>query len=130
MQPIYCIMFSHSLNDDIRDLLLETAYVLLKSGTKRKKVRSHFCEGIITNVKPIAAYGMNGVQFEAELETEKGDIKVVYMVRPQDLPDLEDEDAEQVAWLSPQEIANLPEGLEKKLRPNPIHRVARKHLEN
>jgi len=123
-------MFTFSLNDDVRDLLFETAYLMLKSGIKKKKVRSNFCEGIITNLKPIAAFGTAGIQFKAQLETEKGDLEVSYMVRPQDLFALETEGAEYGAWLSPDQIDNPPEDLEKRMRPNPIRRLAKKHLEN
>lgn len=74
MYPIYCIMFTFSLNDDVRDTLFETAYLMLKSGSKRKKVRSDFCEGVVTtSFKSLALYGTSGIQFEAHLETTKGD---------------------------------------------------------
>lgn len=131
MYPIYCIMFTFSLNDDVRDLLFETAYLMLKNGAKNKRVRSDFCEGVIkTNFNHIALYGTSGIQFQARLETEEGELEVSYMVRPQDLHYLERDDAEYGAWLSPDEMIEQPDNLEERMRSNPIRRVAKKHLEN
>jgi len=129
MPPIYCIMCSFSLNDDVRDVLFGTAYLMLRSGLKKKKVRSESCEGIITERGSIALYGTSGIRFEAHLETEVGDLKVVYLVRPQDLGDLERDDS-QGAWVSPEEILDPPDDLKERMRPNPIRRLAKKHLEN
>ena len=125
MPKIYCIMFTFSLNDDVRDMLFATAYLMIRDGTKRKKVKNGFCEGFVRKLNPIAIYGMAGVEFQAHLETEKGDLKVSYMVRPKDLGAIEE--AEDGAWLTPEELDNPPEG---KRRPNPIRRVANKYQGN
>jgi len=128
MSPIYCIMFNASLNDDIRDLLFQMAYLMIKDSSKKRKVRSKFCEGIVTENGCFSLHGTNGVRFGAQLETEKGNIKVDYLVRPQDFHRLEG--VEYGAWLSFEDILNPPENLEEKIRPNPIHKVAKSHQFN
>ncbi len=129
MHPIYCIMFTFSLNDDMRDLLLQIAYLMLKSDAQKKKVRSAFCEGIVTRLGYVCAHGTGGIEFEARLETEQGDQTVRYMVRPQDLRRLEE--MEHCAWLSDEDLEDLSEDeLNERIRPNPIRKVARNHLSN
>jgi hypothetical protein len=71
---------------------------------------------------------MTGIQFTANLATNTGDMQVSYLVRHQDLEELEA--AVSGAWLSPQDLGNLEEALESKRRPNPIREVANKHHQN
>jgi hypothetical protein len=52
MPPLYCIMFTASLTDDMRDLLFREAYLMLQGFKQRKKVKSSFCEGVITTTSP------------------------------------------------------------------------------
>lgn len=126
MDRMYCIMFTYSLNDDVRDTLLENAYLMLKSGSRKKKVRSEACEGVITtNFMSINLNGITGIQFNGQMETGKGKLNVSYIVRTQDLAGLEE--AEYGAWLSPDERGDPPQ---EKIRPNPIHRAARAHQRN
>lgn len=130
MYPIYCFMFSHPLSDDVRDLLFQVAYLMLKDNGTKRKVRSDFCEGVVTRIGSVILYGIAGIQFDAQIETEKGNLKVSYMVRTQDLHILESEDAEYGAWLSPDEILNPPADLEQQMRPNPIRKVSKVHKMN
>ena len=127
MVPIYCVMFSNPISDDVRDTLFANAYLMLKTFSKKKRVKTSFCEGVIkTDLKPVALYGMNGVVFNARLETDKGDLTVSYMVRHQNLKEMEE--TEHGVWLEDDELdETLPAS---KLRPNPIRAVAKKHLEN
>src|SRR3989344_6142921 len=111
---MYCITFSRSISDDVRDALLVTAYLMIRGGINKKKIRSKFCEGVVTtDFEPVFVFGMNGLVFRARLETEKDDLNVSYLVRYQDLAELEK--AEQTAWVSPTDDWKIP--AEKK-RPN------------
>jgi len=123
---MYCITFSRSISDDVRDALLVTAYLMIRGGINKKKIRSKFCEGVVTtDFEPVFVFGMNGLVFRARLETEKDDLNVSYLVRYQDLAELEK--AEQTAWVSPTDDWKIP--AEKK-RPNPIRAVAEERLNN
>ncbi|HBE90932.1 MAG TPA: hypothetical protein DDW41_07055 [Candidatus Andersenbacteria bacterium] len=122
-------MFSFPLSDDIRDVLFETAYLMLRSGEKKKKVRSDCCEGVVkTDFGSMALYGTSGIVFVANLETEKGNLKASFLIRQQALYEMEQ--PEYGAWLTHDDIGSSREALEAKIRPNPIHRVAYKHHEN
>lgn len=128
MYPIFCIMFNFSLNDDLRDLLFATAYLMLKSRTSKRKVRSNLCEceGIVTTeFKSVSLYGTAGIQFSAELETPRGKLKVSYMVRHQHLEEMEE--TEYSAWVGYDELDDVPT---ERVRPNPIHRLSKAHQKN
>ena len=127
MTPFYCIMFSHSISDEVRDTLLAHAYLMLRSYKRKTKVRTNDCEGVIeTDFKETHLYGMNGIVFKARLGTNAGDLKVSYLVRHQDLEMAEE--AEHGAWLEPDEFDSpLPPS---KLRKNPIRAVSKAHLGN
>jgi len=118
-------MFSLPISDEVRDALLVNAYLMLKSYSKKKKVKASCCEGVIkTDFKETVLYGTNGILFEGKLETNKGDLTVLYLVRHQDLQEIEE--AEHTAWLRTYEDKPRP----SQLRSNPIRAVAKKHLEN
>ena len=123
---MYCIMFSRPISDEVRDTLFANAYLMLRSMSKKKRVKTSYCEGFIkTNFKEIFLYGMTGIVFEARLETDTGDLKISYLVRHQDLEAVET--AEYGAWLTSDELDDLPSS---KIRPNPILAVAKQHLAN
>ncbi|MFA6050905.1 MAG: hypothetical protein WC761_06995 [Candidatus Paceibacterota bacterium] len=129
MDSFFCIMFSFPLSDDIRDVLFETAYLMLRSGEKKKKVHSGCCDGVVkTDFGSMAIYGTSGIVFVANLETEKGDLKASFLIRPQSLDAMAQ--AEYGAWLTHNDMGASAEDLRAKMRPNPIHRVAYKHREN
>ena len=126
MVPIYCVMFSRPISDEVRDTLFANAYLMITSYQRKMKVRMSCCEGVIkTNLEEVNLYGMNGVLFNGELETNNGKLTVVYLVRHQDLQVMEE--AEYGAWLGLDEIDDPPSS---KIRPNPLRAVAQKHLEN
>ncbi|MDP3883077.1 MAG: hypothetical protein Q8Q48_03400 [Candidatus Staskawiczbacteria bacterium] len=130
MYPMYFMFFNLSLTDDIRDLLFQTAYLLLKTGQGKRKARSGSCEGVVTNLGSVALYGMGGVQFEGRLDTNRGELKVTYIVRPQDLQRMEQDDVGFGAWLTLLDLFDPPADLEERIRPNPIGEVSRAHHAN
>jgi hypothetical protein len=132
MYPIYFMMFNLPLTDDIRDMLFQAAYLLLKTGQGKRKVKSASCEGVVTDKGAVALFGMGGVQFEARLDTDMGERKVTYMVRPQDLERLEKAGVRLGVWMTLQDLLCPPsdEEFEARKRPNPIGKVARAHRSN
>jgi len=121
-------MFTHSLNDDMRDLLFEAAYMMLTSYTRRKEVRcKDVCEGVVTTrFQRVVAFGTSGILFEAHLETDLGNQDVLYMMRPEDLGLM----ARGVrgAWLSEDELGQpIPK---ERLRSNPVVRAAKAYKYN
>ncbi len=120
---IYCITFTDSIvSDDVRDMLFQTAYLMLKGGQKRKKFRSKECSGVVvTKFQPLVYVGTSGIEFTGIVESEEGENTITYLVRDQDLAMLEQ--AKEGAWLSGEDMlsGNIPE---EKWRPNPIRRVA------
>ncbi len=112
---------SKPVNDDIRDALLTTAYLMIKEGWQKKRsvVKSDACEGQIRSTfESTALYGMSGFLFEGKIETPRGDVNVSYIVRPQDIPDAEE--ADYFAW-------GDSKGENLQQRPNPI-RVAKRRV--
>ena len=132
MYPMYFMFFNLPLTDDIRDLLFQTAYLMLKTGQEKRKAKTGSCEGVVTNLGSVALYGMGGVQFEARLDTEKGKLKATYMVRPQDLERLEKNNVRLGVWMTLQDLLCPPstEELKARERPNPIGKVAKAHRAN
>jgi hypothetical protein len=127
---MYFMFFNLPLTDDIRDLLFQTAYLMLKTGQEKRKAKTGSCEGVVTNLGSVALYGMGGVQFEAVLDTEKGKLKATYMVRPQDLQRMEKDDFRLGVWMTLQDLFNPPADLTERIRPNPIGKVAKSHRAN
>ncbi len=126
MSQIYCVMFSNPISDEVRDTLLANAYLMLRTCSKRKRVRTNCCEGQIeTDLHPVALYGMSGIVFKARLETDAGDLRASYLVRHQDLQEMEE--TEYAAWLDADELNEPPPS---KVRPNPVRAASKKHLEN
>ncbi len=123
---MYCVMFSRPISDEVRDTLLVNAYLMLKSYSKTKRIKASCCDGQIkTDFKEVAFCGMSGILFEGRVETDQGDLKVTYLVRHQDVQTMEE--TERGAWLAKDELDDIPQS---KVRPNPIHALSKKHLEN
>ena len=83
MKEIYCLMYTGmALNDEIRTLLLEKAIKMALDGEKKLKVKSYYCEGIISTQWARKCIGSaSGVEFYAEIETDRGSTKVSYIVQ-------------------------------------------------
>jgi len=128
--PMYFLAFNLPVTDDIMDLLLQTVYLMLRSGQEKRGVSFDFCEGIVTGLGPVTLYGMEGIQFAAHLYTGNGELKTTFMVRPQDLRRMEAEDPRFGAWLTLQDMLQPPTDLKDRIRPNPLAAVSRSHRSN
>lgn len=122
---IWCIMFTgRPITDDIRDALFIQAYLMLRTSTrsKRFKSREYNCEGVVTTeFERYAHVGTSGYLFDAIVECEAGELKVQYLLRDQDLRQLEEEEGN-VAWMSPDE--DWEDLAPERIRENPIRKVA------
>lgn len=129
----YCIMITKPfLTDGIRDLLFQTAYLMMRFDSKQRRFRSADCEGYVTtDFKQIPYGGMSGIRFVGHVECQTGTEEVSYLVRDNDLRALEE--AETGAWLSGADLEKLRdektpmETIQALLRPNPIRQVAHGH---
>lgn len=124
---VYCFMVTWTItSDDVRDLLFVTAYHMIKSHARKRKVRSEECEGVVTTAfQHVSLAGISGIRFRAELETETGKLVVTYLVRNRDLDALEE--AEEGAWVSDDDS---PEDVLGRFRENPIRKAAQSHQWN
>ncbi|MBI3251389.1 MAG: hypothetical protein HYZ62_00590 [Candidatus Andersenbacteria bacterium] len=125
---IYCIVVHGNLvSDEIRDELFATGYYMMLSHSKKKKIKTKECEGIVrTNFQRQVFVNIGGVVFIAELETAKAKIAVTYIIRDRDLAGMAE--SEGGAWLSLEELGQeIPED---RLRPSPIKRLKPAHRLN
>lgn len=124
--PVYCVMASWKIDDDTRDLLFGTAYLMIKTGRNRRRVRGDGCEGVVTTEFQRASLsGLSGVQFRAELETDDGKLIVKYIVRDHDFEEMEK--SECGAWIDPHDP---PDDLEEHIRENPVRKAAQSYKWN
>jgi hypothetical protein len=110
------------VSDDTRDALFQAAYVMIKSGQRRRKFRTHESEGLVTTqFRSLVFVGTAGIEFKATVESESGSLTVSYLVRQRDLQEMEE--SETVAWASEEDMVDgkIPEEL---WRPNPLRKVA------
>lgn len=119
----WCITFSgHSISDDVRDVLLETAYLMIRGHQKRRRFRSTTCEGVVeTKFQHMIFITTSGFQFQATVECEVGKLNVLYLVNDSDLHTFEQ--GEYGVWLSDEDLLG-GEISEERIRPNPIKKVA------
>lgn len=125
---IYCLVVDGNLvDDDIRDMLLATAYQMAIGHQKKQRVKAEGCEGIVrTKFQRQSLVDIHGLVFMAELDTEKGRLAITYILRDQDLRALEE--MEEGAWLSLEELGQPI--AEERIRPSPIKRVKRAFQNN
>lgn len=83
---IYCLIVKGGfLTDEMRNELFDEAQEMLKIGRKKRKIKSHEMEGEIrTRFKISCLFGFAGIIFYALIETDKGIIKIDYVIRPTD----------------------------------------------
>jgi hypothetical protein len=119
-----CIGFSRSItSDDVRDALLQTAYLMLRGYERKRKVHSKFCEGVVTtDFKETSFVNITGVMFYATVECETGKNEISYLVRSRDIAELETDESE-FAWVSSDDLRHGRPG--GNFRQNPIFRMAR-----
>lgn len=119
----WCITFSRPvISDDVRDVLMQTAYLMIRGGEKRRKIKSAACEGLVTtNWQRLVFVNVSGVHFKAIVEGETGKNEIGYLFRDRDLERLES--VGEGAWLTVEEILSgeIPD---EKRRSNPIRKVA------
>lgn len=118
---IWFISFDRPIcSTELCDVLLQTAYLMLRQGERRKTFRHKNYEGFVeTKFEQEVFVGTAGVTFQATVESEAGTNGITYLIRDRDVRRLD-------------EIENflvIPEGdlfsgdapiMEK--RPNPIRR--------
>jgi len=94
MPNIYCLIMSgNGLTDEIRNYLLGTAQKMLRKGKKRLIIREDWCDGLVTTKFKNVCFGaISGVVFQAEIEASEFKTKVVFVVRPGEIP------IEEVVW--------------------------------
>lgn len=83
---IHCLMTtSVALDSRMRDVLFDTACLMLKRGSSKKKFADPSIEGMITTAFEEKALGaIVGAEFHADVETDIGRGKVKFIVRPAD----------------------------------------------
>lgn len=93
---IFCIMFSgSSLSKMASDILFKTAQKMVKQDKRRMSVHHDDCMGVVTtDFESVQFNGLSGCRFEAEIATPRGDTKVDFLVRLQDL-----EIVDEVNWI-------------------------------
>lgn len=84
----HCISSAgQNITDDIRDTLYKTAYAMLISRSKRRKIRSKHCEGVVTSTMESIFYvDQTGIQFEATVESTHGASTVKYLLPNRGIP--------------------------------------------
>jgi hypothetical protein len=74
------------LTDEMRDALFDVACLMIKFGSRKRRVKSDDMEGSVTSSYAERAFaGLSGVEFFAEVETNLGRGKIKFLVRPVDL---------------------------------------------
>lgn len=107
----HCISLAgKNIDDDIRDTLYQTAYAMLISRSRRRRVKSKKCEGVVTStMKPIFYVDQTGIQFEATVESQHGTSTVKYL-----LPDREVSSEETVGEFSWDNMVTHKKGSPRK----------------
>lgn len=84
---IHCLMVAgHGINDDIRDILFDIAQEIYQKDEFEHTIKSPWLEGKITTQYKQAMLGdLGGIIFHAHIESNHGETKVNYIVRPSDL---------------------------------------------
>jgi hypothetical protein len=110
------------VSDDTRDALFQAAYVMIKSGQRRRKFRTNESEGLVkTQFRSLVFVGTAGIEFNATVESGSGSLTVSYLVRKRDFQEIEE--ADEVAWVSEDDLVDgrIPDTLR---RPNPLRKIA------
>lgn len=125
---IYCLMVSgRYVSPDMHDMLFTTAYLMCRERLKRKKVKTSFCEGVVRTKFESAWLGpLVGTLFLADVECEEGRLRVSYVVREQDLGDLEEIEEMRMTGFG----GEFDDPPVVSVRPNPIKRVSQTHRAN
>src|SRR5947209_3837999 len=118
MRPgIECLMMSKGkqLTDDVREVLLQTAREMVRSGKAGAPVRSDVCQGIVeTEGKHLSLGTMSGQAFKADVVTAHGEmIEVSFLVQTRHL----EENMPALQWIPGRMSASdIPEELRPSKR--------------
>ena len=84
---IFCIMFSGTpVSDAVADCLFEAACSCIIKEKNEKKIYHDDVRGMVhTNFDYGSTSEVSGILFEADVETEKGDTHIKYVVRDHDV---------------------------------------------
>ncbi len=86
-RQVYCMMVSSIVfSDEIGNYLFQQSCAMLKSGDSQRSIKTPGMEGILTTKGERRALGgISGTEFVAEVDTELGRGKVVFLVRDADM---------------------------------------------
>ena len=92
MRPgIYCLMWKGRMTDEARSILFLAASEMLKKSNESLKVREGCVEATVsTKFTPAVLGSVSGCFFSAEGETEYGKFSINFLVRPNDIRDLDE----------------------------------------
>ena len=86
MNKIHCLINNgHGLTDEIADLLVETAYIMMESNDKKKpiKLKRIGLKGEITTTYSLGLLGsVAGFTFRANFDWNNGSSKTDFIVKP------------------------------------------------
>ena len=95
MFPIYCLMYGgRALTDEMRTVLFCAAAEMVKQRNRKQKFKADCIEGEVrTEFQGQALGPVAGIKFSAEIDSDRGQTTVDYLVRENDLEALDMVDA-------------------------------------